>query len=65
MCFLCHDWKDCYIGATNQVVYDKMLLVLMEKEPSWIPLMGASIQSERQPGQWEVEPRHRELDNHY
>lgn len=62
--FLCYDWKDRYIWATNQRVYDKMLLVLMEKEPFWMPLMGASIQNERHPGQQEVGRRHREWGSH-
>ena len=55
---LCCGWKDGCIRATNQRVYDEMLCVLMEKEPFWIAVMGASVQNERQLGHWEVGWRH-------
>lgn len=37
----------------------------MGKEPFWIPLIGTSIQNERQLGQRGVRQRHREWDSHY
>lgn len=36
----------------------------MEKEPFWIPLIGASIQKERQLGQQEMGRSHREWGRH-
>jgi hypothetical protein len=35
----------------------------MERKPSWIPFIGASIQNERQAGQWETKAQG--WDGHY